>query len=48
VALQGGGQTEEQQARNRAELPEPEGVERQKPERGLTLRLTGVPKARPS
>jgi len=38
----------EQQASNQAALPEPEGVERQKPERGLTLRLTGVPKARPS
>ena len=37
-----------QQASNRAALPEPEGVEQQKPERGLTLRLTGVPKARPS
>jgi len=37
----------EQQASKRA-LPEPEGVERQEPERGLTLRLTGVPKARPS
>jgi len=38
----------EQQARNRAAPPEREEVERQKPERGLTLRLTGVPKARPS
>ena len=36
-----------QQASNWA-LPEREEVERQKPERGLTLRLTGVPKARPS
>ena len=38
----------EQQASNRVASPEREGVERQKPERGLTLRLTGVPKARPS
>ena len=45
---QGGGQTGEQQASNQAAPPEPEEVERQKPERGLTLRLTGVPKARPS
>ena len=30
-----------QQASNRAALPEREGVEWQKPERGLTLRLTG-------
>jgi len=37
-----------QQASNWVAPPEPEGVERQKPERGLTLRLTGVPKARPS
>jgi len=44
----GGGQTGEQQASNRVAPPEREGVERQKPERGLTLRLTGVPKARPS
>jgi len=44
----GGGQTKEQQAGNRAASPECEGVERQKPERGLTLRLTGGPKARPS
>jgi len=44
----GGGQTGEQQARNRAAPPERGEVERQKPERGLTLRLTGVPKARPS
>ena len=44
----GGGQTGEQQARNRAASPESEEVEPQKPERGLTLRLTGVPKARPS
>jgi len=47
-ALGDGGQTGEQQASNRAALSEPEGVERQKPKRGLTLRLTGVPKARPS
>jgi len=38
----------EQQASSRAALPEREGAERQKPNRGLTLRLTGVPKARPS
>jgi len=38
----------EQQASNRAAAPEREGVEQQKPERGLTLRLTGGPKARPS
>ena len=38
----------EQQASNREAPPEPEEVERQKPKRGLTLRLTGVPKARPS
>ncbi len=38
----------EQQASNRVAPPEPEGVEQQKPERGLTLRLTGGPKARPS
>ena len=44
----GGEQTGEQQASNQAAPPEPEEVERQKPERGLTLRLTGVPKARPS
>ena len=31
-----------------ATLPEHAEVEQQKPERGLTLRLTGVPKARPS
>ena len=37
-----------QQASSQAEPPESEEVERQKPERGLTLRLTGVPKARPS
>ena len=35
------GQTEEQQASNRAALPEPEEVERQKPERGLTPELSG-------
>jgi len=38
----------EQQASNREAPPEHTEVERQKPERGLTLRLTGVPKARPS
>jgi len=38
----------EQQASNRVASPESEGVEQQKPKRGLTLRLTGVPKARPS
>ena len=37
-----------QQASNRAAPPERAEEERQKPERGLTLRLTGVPKARPS
>ena len=37
-----------QQASSQAEPPEPEEVEQQKPERCLTLRLTGVPKARPS
>jgi hypothetical protein len=36
------------QAGNRKALPEHAEVERQKPNRGLTLRLTGVPKARPS
>ena len=46
--VQVGGQTGEQQASNTVALPEPEEVEPQKPERGLTLRLTGVPKARPS
>ena len=46
--VQGGGQTGEQQANSRAAPPERVEVERQKPERGLTLRLTGVPKARPS
>jgi len=44
----GGVQTGEQRASNREALPEREEVERQKPERGLTLRLTGGPKARPS
>ena len=43
----GGAQTGEQQASNPEAQPEREGVERQKPNRGLTLRLTGVPKARP-
>jgi hypothetical protein len=38
----------EQQASNKAAPPEHAEVERQKPERGLTLRLTGGPKARPS
>jgi len=38
----------EQQASNRAASPERAEEERQKPERGLTLRLTGGPKARPS
>jgi len=38
----------EQQASNLEAQPEREGVEQQKPKRGLTLRLTGVPKARPS
>jgi len=37
-----------QQASNWAAPPEREEVEPQKPERGLTLRLTGGPKARPS
>jgi len=37
-----------QQASNQAAPPERGEVERQKPDRGLTLRLTGVPKARPS
>jgi len=41
-------QVAKRQARNRVAQPEREGVEQQKPERGLTLRLTGVPKARPS
>ena len=41
-------QKAKQQASNRVAPQEREGVERQKPERGLTLRLTGVPKARPS
>jgi len=41
VALQGGGQTEEQQARNRAALPEHVEVEPLKPERGLTFEVTG-------
>jgi len=44
----GGVQTGEQQASNWAAPPEHAEVEQQKPERGLTLRLTGVPKARPS
>jgi len=37
-----------QQASNREAQPERADVERQKPNRGLTLRLTGGPKARPS
>ena len=37
-----------QQASNRKAVPEHAEEEWQKPERGLTLRLTGVPKARPS
>ena len=41
-------QMAKQQASNWAASPESEEVEPQKPERGLTLRLTGVPKARPS
>jgi len=41
-------QKAKQQASNRAALPEHAEEERQKPERGLTLRLTGGPKARPS
>ena len=41
-------QVAKRQARNRVAQPEREEVERQKPERGLTLGLTGVPKARPS
>ena len=44
----GSGQTGEQQARNREVSPEHAEEEQQKPERGLTLRLTGVSKARPS
>ena len=39
--VQGGGQTGEQQVCNQAAPPEREEVERQEPERGLTLRLTG-------
>jgi len=38
----------EQQASNLEASPEHAAEERQKPERGLTLRLTGAPKARPS
>jgi len=37
-----------QQASNRSAVPEHAEVDRQKPNRGLTLRLTGGPKARPS
>ena len=47
-ALGDGGQTGEQQASNWVAPPEHAEVERQEPERCLTLRLTGVPKARPS
>ena len=47
-ALGDGGQTGEQQASNRVAPPEHAEDEQQKPERGLTLRLTGVPKERPS
>ena len=46
--VQGGGQIGEQQASNQAVPQERVEVEQQKPERGLTLRLTGGPKARPS
>ena len=46
--VHGGGQTVEQPTSNRAAPPEHAEVERQKPNRGLTLRLTGGPKARPS
>ena len=38
----------EQQASNQVAPPEHAEVDSQKPERGLTLRLTGGPKARPS
>ena len=38
----------EQQASSQVAPPERAEVKQQKPERGLTLRLTGVPKARPS
>ena len=44
----GGGQTGEQQASSQVAPPEHAEEERQKPERDLTLRLTGGPKARPS
>ncbi len=47
MALQGSGQTEEQQASNRAASPEPEGVEPQKPERGLTFNMRGDARAQP-
>ena len=40
-ALGDGGQTGEQQASNQAALPEAVEVEPQKPERGLTIKLTG-------
>jgi len=48
VVCQSSAQKAKQQASNWAAQPERVEVERQKPERGLTLRLTGVPKARPS
>ena len=41
-------QKAKQQASNLAAPPEHAEVEQQEPERGLTLRLTGGPKARPS
>jgi len=41
-------QMAKQQASNPEASPEHAEVEQQKPERGLTLRLTGGPKARPS
>jgi len=37
-----------QQASNREAQPEPEEVEQQKPERGLTLRFSGAPRSGPS
>ena len=40
-ALADGGQTGEQQASNRAASPERADVERQKPKRDLTIKLTG-------
>jgi len=44
-ALGDGGQTGEQQAGNRVAPPEPEGVEQQKPKRGLTFGVRGCQKA---